>query len=228
MSRPVLYSFRRCPYAMRARLAIASAGITVELREVVLRDKPAAFLATSPSATVPCLETGETILDESLDIMLWALEQDDPEGLLDMPDEGYALIAATDGPFKTTLDRYKYHTRHADADRNTERAKASAHLDTLNTHLAGQDWLFGPSSRLADLAILPFIRQFAMTDKAWFDARDWPNLQRWLATFLGSPRFTSIMTKYPQWHEGDAATFFSGEILPPEASRSRAQPGTGA
>ena len=208
MSRPILYSFRRCPYAMRARLGLASAGITVELREVVLRDKPAAFLATSPSATVPCLKAGGTILDESLDIMLWALAQHDPESLLDMPDAGHALIAATDGPFKTALDRYKYHTRYQDADRAAERTKAGAHLAMLNARLTGQDWLFGPAPRLADLAILPFVRQFAMTDKAWFDAQDWPDLHRWLGRFLTAPRFTAIMMKYPQWQEGDAPTLF--------------------
>ena len=208
MTRPILYSFRRCPYAMRARLGLTSAGLMVELREVVLRDKPVAFLTTSPSGTVPCLKAGETVIDESLDIMLWALAQNDPEDLLDMPDEGHALIAATDGPFKTALDRYKYHTRYDDADREEERAKASSHLGALNAHLAGQDWLFGPAPRLADLAILPFIRQFAMTDKPWFDAQDWPNLQRWLETFLASPRFAAIMTKYPKWHEGDAPTRF--------------------
>lgn len=208
MTRPILYSFRRCPYAMRARLGLASAEIAVDLREVVLRDKPAAFLKTSPSGTVPCLKTGETVIDESLDIMLWALAKNDPEALLDMPDEGHTLIAATDSSFKTALDRYKYHTRYDDADREEERAKAASHLERLNTHLAGQDWLFGPTPRLADLAILPFIRQFAMTDKTWFDAQDWPNLQRWLETFLASPRFAVIMTKYPQWHEGDAPTRF--------------------
>ncbi len=208
MTLPILYSFRRCPYAMRARLGLASAGLTVELREVVLRDKPAAFLATSPSATVPCLKAGETVIDESLDIMLWALAQNDPEGLLDMPDAGHTLIAATDGPFKTALDRYKYHTRYDDADREEERAKASADLEILNAQLDGQDWLFGPTPRLADFAILPFIRQFAMTDKAWFDAQDWPNLRRWLDTFLASSRFQTIMPKYPQWHEGDAPTHF--------------------
>jgi glutathione S-transferase len=210
MTLPILYSFRRCPYAMRARLALASAGVRVELREVVLRDKPAAFLATSPSATVPCLKTGETVIDESLDIMLWALARHDPESLLAMPDEGHRLITTTDGPFKTALDRYKYHTRYDDADREAERAKASTHLETLNAQLAGQDWLFGAAPRLADLAILPFIRQFAMTDKTWFDAQDWPDLHRWLAAFLASSRLKAIMTKYPQWHEGDAPTLFSG------------------
>jgi len=210
MSLPILYSFRRCPYAMRARLAIASAGIAVNLREVVLRDKPAAFLATSPSATVPCLAASDRVIDESLDIMLWALAQNDPEGLLDMPDAGHALISDTDGPFKTALDRYKYHTRYVDADLEAERTKASGHLDSLNARLAGQDWLFGPTPRLADLAILPFVRQFAMTDKPWFDAQDWPDLHRWLEAFLGSERLAAIMVKYPQWQETDAPTLFPG------------------
>ncbi|MCW8842202.1 MAG: glutathione S-transferase [Rhodobacteraceae bacterium] len=208
MTRPVLYSFRRCPYAMRARLALASAGLSVELREVVLRDKPAAFLATSPSGTVPCLKADNNVIDESLDIMLWALSQNDPESLLDMPNEGHALIATTDGPFKTALDRYKYHTRYDDADPETERRKASSHLVVLNQQLAGQDWLFGPNPCLADLAILPFVRQFAMTDRHWFDAQGWPNLHRWLETFLAAPRFAAIMTKYPQWRDGDAPTLF--------------------
>lgn len=208
MTTPILYSFRRCPYAIRARLAIASAGIVVELREVLLRDKALEFLEASPSATVPCLKSGDLVIDESFDIMLWALEQNDPENLLNMPPEGKILIDTTDGPFKTTLDRYKYHIRYENCDRDAERSKASTHLGDLNARLAGQDWLFGNRPSLADLAILPFIRQFAFTDKAWFDAQGWPNLQRALETFLTSQRFTSVMTKYPKWQTEDASTFF--------------------
>ena len=204
---PVLYSFRRCPHAMRARLAIASAGIGVELREILLRDKAPAFLATSPSATVPCLSDGDRVIDESLDIMLWALSHSDPEGLLDMPDAGHTLIATTDGPFKTALDRYKYHTRYA-SDRAAERGTAGLHLAALDRQLAGQDWLFGPRPRLADLAILPFVRQFAFADKPWFDAQDWPDLQGWLDRFITSGRFLSIMAKYPKWQPGDPVTPF--------------------
>ena len=207
MTRPILYSFRRCPYAMRARLGLASAGITVELREILLRDKAPAFLATSPSATVPCLQTDTTLIDESLDIMHWALAQNDPEGLTDMPASGHDLIASTDGPFKTALDRYKYHTRY-DSDREAERATASRHLMALNAQLNGHPWLFGSSPRLADLAILPFVRQFAFTDKPWFDAQDWPHLHAWLEGFIASPRFTAIMAKYPKWETGDAPTLF--------------------
>ena len=208
MTTPILYSFRRCPYAIRARLAIVSAGIVVELREILLRDKAPEFLETSPSATVPCLKSDDLMIDESFDIMLWALEQNDPENLLNMPPEGKILIDTTDGPFKITLDRYKYHTRYEDCDRDTERTKASTHLSDLNARLTGQNWLFGDMPSLADLAILPFIRQFAFTDKAWFDAQDWPNLQRALEAFLTSQRFTSVMTKYPKWQAEDASTFF--------------------
>ncbi|MDP2581114.1 glutathione S-transferase [Shimia thalassica] len=205
---PILYSFRRCPYAMRARLGLASAGIEVELREILLRDKAPEFLQTSPSGTVPCLELHDQVIDESLDVMIWALGQNDPECLLDMPDAGHDLIAATDGPFKTALDRYKYHTRYENCDRDTERAKAVEHLDLLNRQLAHDAWLFGPDPKLADLAILPFVRQFAFTDKKWFDAQDWPHLQRWLTFFITSDRFLSIMEKYPKWQSGDPVTTF--------------------
>lgn len=205
MSRPILYSFRRCPYAMRARLGLASAGVRVELREILLRDKAPEFLATSPSATVPCLETGGTVIDESLDIMLWALAQSDPEQLRDMPRLGHDLIATTDGPFKTALDRYKYHNRYG-SDRDLERTKASGHLSALDAQLDGKPWLFGDAPRLADFAILPFIRQFAMTDKNWFDAQPWPGLQRWLAAFLASPRLHGVMQKFPRWQAGDPPT----------------------
>lgn len=209
----ILYSFRRCPYAMRARLAIASAGISVELREVLLRDKAPQFLDTSPSATVPCLKTsdgnnGGCIVDESYDIMLWALRQNDPENLLDMPPQGLDLIAATDGPFKTALDRYKYHTRHEAHVRVAERTKASTHLNILNAQLENQEWLFGHAPKLADLSILPFVRQFAFADKTWFDTQDWPHLQRWLEHFIASPRFISIMTKYPTWQPDNPPTSF--------------------
>lgn len=208
MTRPILYSFRRCPYAMRARLAVASAGIEMELREVLLRDKAPAFLAASPSATVPCMDNGGAILDESRDIMIWALMQNDPEGWLDMPDEGHAIIDTIEGPFKTALDRYKYSTRYADTDKRGERAKASAHLWVLNDRLADRPYLFGDKPTLADMATLPFVRQFANTDKAWFDTQDWPHLARWVNDFIDSERFKAIMTKYPVWKAGDDVTLF--------------------
>ncbi|MCF6444507.1 glutathione S-transferase [Nereida sp. MMG025] len=197
----ILYSFRRCPYAMRARLALVLAEQQVGLREVVLRDKPAHMIEVSPKATVPVLIAGDQVIDESLDVMLWALGQNDPHGLLDMPDEGHALIAQNDGPFKAALDRTKYGTRYPDCDPMEERAKAKAILMTLEPRLAG-GWLFGDAPKLADYAILPFIRQFANSDRAWFDAQDWPHLRAWLDHFLDSALFDGIMRKYPKWEDG--------------------------
>jgi glutathione S-transferase len=207
MTDHILYSFRRCPYAMRARLALQSAGIRVQLREVVLRDKPAEMLRASPKGTVPVLLAGGDVVEESLDVMLWALERHDPEGWLDMPAAGHDLIAECDGPFKTSLDRYKYASRHPEADAQEERAKASLFLHRLDRMLVGKNWLFGRIS-LADMAMLTFVRQFANVDRAWFDARDWPDLLRWLEAFLASERFLAIMQKYKQWQPGDAVTFF--------------------
>jgi len=204
----VLWSFRRCPYAMRARLGLASAGLKTELREIVLRDKPEAFLAASKSATVPCLDLGSEQIDESLDIMIWALEQNDPEHLLDMPAPGHALIAECDGPFKAALDRTKYTTRYEHSDPIEARAIASAFITKIDTQLGSNPWLFGPQPKLADLAILPFIRQFAHIDQTWFAAQPWPTAQNWLAVFKASPRFAAIMQKYPPWQPSEVGSPF--------------------
>lgn len=203
--KPVLYSFRRCPYAMRARLAVASAGIEVELREILLREKPEAFLAASPSGTVPSLVTEAGVVDESLDVMIWALEQNDPESWLRMPREGFDWIARADGPFKHALDRTKYANRYPGVDPDAERVAASVFLGELDAQIC--DWIFEKPS-LADFAILPFVRQFAFIDKEWFDAQPWPRLQAWLERFLVSDRFGHVMGKYPQWREGDAPVCF--------------------
>lgn len=202
---PTFYSFRRCPYAMRARLALVASKCRVELREVVLREKPAAFLAASPSATVPCLVTEEMVLDESLDIMVWALQQQDPDGWLQMPNAGWSWIARADGPFKRALDRTKYATRYPDTDPEAQRALAGEFLADLDVQI--ETWIFdGPT--LADFAILPFVRQFAFIDKARFDEQPWPALQAWLERFLTSETFGAIMQKYPQWSRNDAPIFF--------------------
>ena len=205
---PILWSFRRCPYAMRARLAIRAAGVRVELREILLRDKPAAFLAESPTATVPALRLSNRVLDESLDIMLWALEQNDPAGLLDMPDAGWRLIAANDGPFKAALDRTKYAIRFPETDPFADRDKAARILMGLNTRLTHHAALLGARTTLADLALLPFVRQFAQIDRAWFDAQPWPALIRWLDAFLSSDRFSAIMDKHPPWTPDQAPLWF--------------------
>jgi len=211
---PILYSFRRCPYAMRARLAIASAGFKVELREILLRDKAPEFTTASPKATVPVLVLPDgTIIEESLDVMRHVLAQSDPEGLLAPTtgtlEEMLALIADNDGPFKSALDRYKYANRFEGADPITERNKAARFLQELDDRLTSHDgFLFGTRSSLADIAILPFVRQFANVDRAWFDTQNWPALIQALNGFTSSARFTAIMTKYARWHSGDAPTFF--------------------
>lgn len=204
---PILYSFRRCPYAMRARLALAASGVQVELREIVLRDKPQAFLNASPSGTVPCLVAGSEVIDESLEIMRWALARNDPEGWLDRARESSDWIARADGPFKTALDRTKYATRYADADPERERLKANAFLGDLNAQIGEKGWIF-EAPGLADFAILPFVRQFAMIDRPRFDAEPWPHLHPWLGHFLASTRFAQIMTRYPKWQAGDPVTQF--------------------
>lgn len=212
METPLLYTFRRCPYAMRARLAIWKADIRCELREVVLKDKPPSLLEYSPKATVPVLvlEDG-TIIDESLDIMFWALERSDPDGWLS-PSEGSvdqmkALIEVNDKDFKKHLDRYKYPHRYEDVDPLYHRQEAERFLSDLNTRIESKEHLFGAEPSLADFAIGPFIRQFANTNREWFDSSEYDSLKTWLSGFLELPLFEAIMDKYPQWHQGDSPTY---------------------
>jgi len=212
--RPVLYSFRRCPYAMRARLALAASAQQCVLREIVLRDKPAEMIAASAKATVPvlCLPDGH-VLEESLDIMMWALGRNDPERWL-TPKPGSlaemtALIAANDGPFKDHLDRYKYAGRYEGSnDAEHHRAEGTRFLCALNVRLEENGQLFGSRNSLADIAIFPFVRQFANTDRHWFDAQPLKALQRWLDAHLASELFQSVMCKWPVWVPGDDETLF--------------------
>lgn len=211
---PIIYSFRRCPYAMRARLAVQSAGFTVELREILLRDKAPEFTAASPKATVPVLVLPDgTVIEESLDVMLHVLGQSDPEGLLTPTEETLAdmlaLISENDGSFKRALDRYKYANRYEGADPIAERNAASSFLHMLNNRLSARGgFLFGTRLSLADLAILPFVRQFANVDRTWFDSQDWPDLRKALEGFTGSERFASIMLKYAVWQSGNEIIWF--------------------
>lgn len=194
---PILYSFRRCPYAMRARMALSVSATPHAIREVKLRDKPAEMLAASPKGTVPVLVLPDgQVIDESLDIMRWALARNDPERWLEGDDA--ALIAANDGPFKHHLDRYKYPDRHG-SDPVEHRAKAVALLGDVDRRLAAQPYLCGETRALTDAAILPFVRQFAAVDRAWFDAQPLPGLQRWLAEGLASPLFIGVMMARPIW-----------------------------
>ena len=208
MALPILYSFRRCPYAMRARMAVIASGETCELREVVLRDKPAEMLAASPKGTVPVLVLSENqVIDESYTIMKWLLGRNDPDAWLTPPAGSLAdidhLVALNDGDFKHHLDRYKYPNRYNDVDPLQHRAEGLRMLQELDDRLADHPYLFGARFSLADAAIAPFVRQFANTDRDWFDDQDIPSLHRWLSDILGAPVFTRIMHKYDKWRPGD-------------------------
>lgn len=206
---PVLYSFRRCPYAMRARLALQVSGIAIEHREVVLKHKPAHLLALSPKGTVPVLwlrsAGGNQVLEQSFDIMLWALHQHDPLGWLPASDaslsDALALIAHNDGPFKHQLDRYKYPNRSGLASGLSDRDAATGWLQSLNARLTTEAFLAGPRLGLADAAIAPFVRQYAHADPTWFEAQPWRALAAWLAAFEGSALFEAVMRKHVPWQE---------------------------
>ena len=209
---PTLYSFRRCPYAIRARLALKISGAVVTLREVVLRNKPAALIAASPKATVPVLQLPNgAVLDQSLDIMRWALSLNDPQHWLRFENhaEAQALIALNDGPFKQALDRYKYAPRHPKRPAHAYRDEAmELMVSPLNARLAEHGFLLGDSPSLADMAIMPFVRQFAAVDTAWFDTAPLPHLQLWMKQLADSPLFVSVMARYAPWQPGDADVVF--------------------
>ncbi|KZB50800.1 glutathione S-transferase [Thalassospira xiamenensis] len=198
---------------MRARMALLASGMDVELREVVLRDKPQSMIDASPKATVPVLILPDgSVIDESLEIMVWALAENDPEKWLE-PESGtledmLALISQNDGPFKHHLDRYKYFNRYEDADPAEHRRDAEKILNRLDGRLAVGKYLFGSRPALADFAIAPFVRQFANTDRDAFDATPFVHLQRWLDDFLNSRWFETAMVRYDQWHEGDEPVIF--------------------
>ena len=199
-ARPILYSFRRCPYAMRARMALIASGTVCELREVKLSNKPVEMIEASPKATVPVLITeAGSVIDQSLDIMRWALERNDPENW--MAGDDVDLIAANDGSFKHHLDRYKYPHRH-DSDPVEHRTAGLSILAALDARLADTAQLCGARVSLADIAIMPFVRQFAETDRAWFDERPVPRLQAWLAGHLDSALFADAMIRVPAWEAG--------------------------
>lgn len=211
----LLYSFRRCPYAMRARLALLAAGQSCELREVVLRDKPQALRDTSPKATVPVLvlPSGE-VIDESLAIMQWALAQQDPLGWC-TPTQGdlaqmLALVAETDTGFKPLLDRAKYPQRFGLVDGQAAREACVPFVGALQRRLAGTPFLFGDHAALADMALAPFVRQFAGIDAHWFAAQPWPDLQRWLQQWQDSDLFARAMQKFAPWHPQDVPVLFGG------------------
>jgi glutathione S-transferase len=211
---PILYSFRRCPYAMRARMVLESSALVYEHREVLLRNKPAEMIEASPKATVPVLVLPDgSVIDQSLDIMHWMLEQHNLNHWVPADaarrDDVERLIAAADDEFKHHLDRYKYSNRYEGADSEQHRSLAAEFVWKLDRQL-DNDFLFGAAQTLGDVAIFPFIRQFANTDRAWFDAQDWLRVHDWLSRHLSSAMFVATMAKHPPWVPGDAPMVVNG------------------
>jgi glutathione S-transferase len=206
---------------MRARLALQAGGIDVELRDIELKSKPAKMLSVSPKGTVPVLVLLDgKVIEQSLDIMLWALRQSDPQGWLPRDDftlqDALTRIATNDGHFKQALDRYKYPARYALADGMAHRDQGAQTLMALELRLSSLPYFNGAHWGFLDAAIAPFVRQFAHVDKAWFAARDWPHLNRWLEAFEASAAFAAVMKKVPVWHAGDAPrnTRFAAGLAP--------------
>lgn len=200
MPLPILYSYRRCPYAMRARMAIKLAAIDVEIREIVLRNKPAHMLQVSPKATVPVLVLPDgKVIDESLDIMYWALKE---HPLIKGIDANFeALVLENDQVFKRALDAYKYPERQPHLTQLEHRAQGEIFLQKLESLLQKNQYLLSATLSLADIAIFPFVRQFAAVDTAWFAAAPYPKLQVWLERLVESTLFVSVMEKQPTYIE---------------------------
>lgn len=194
-------------------MAIAYAGATVELREVVLSNKPVEMLALSDKGTVPVLQLEDQVLDESLDIIHWALEQSDPDQWIPrhLSAEMHQLIERNDGQFKFFLDRYKYWNRFPEQTQSQYRCNAEEFIAQLEKLLCASKFLLGDETCLADIAIFPFVRQFAFVDRPWFEASPYPRVRQWLEDFLKSPLFLQSMGKQPRWQPGDTCRLFPAE-----------------
>ena len=208
---PILYSFRRCPYAMRARMAIHISSQKCEIREVLLRDKPPSMLEYSSKGTVPVLvlQSGE-VIDESLDVIDWALNLNDPDNWQRSKDNEKTkeLIKINDGEFKHHLDRYKYSKRYDNEDPEFHRKKCLSFIKKVNSELQNSKYIFDDAISYIDISLLPFIRQFRIADNEWFDELPYENVKSWLSNFLNSELLKSIMSKYDLWKEGDEVTIF--------------------
>ena len=204
---PILYSFRRCPYAIRTRMALLYSGIAVELREIVLRDKPASMLEYSSKGTVPVLVlTDGEVIEESRDVINWSLSIHDPDQW--KTEDLSNLIDENDFVFKQHLDQYKYADRHFDHPAEHYRDQCEFFLQKLETRLVKHDFLLGDRITDTDVSIFPFIRQFAFVDKTWFDQSPYPRLQKWLYNFLQSDMFQTVMRKYPPWQPENSVIRF--------------------
>ncbi|MED5437092.1 MAG: glutathione S-transferase [Pseudomonadota bacterium] len=208
---PILYSFRRCPYAMRARMAIYTSQQKCEIREVLLKDKPPSMLGYSSKGTVPVLvlQSGN-VIDESLDVIDWALDINDPYNWKRSKDSKKTkeLIEINDGDFKFHLDRYKYSKRYENEDPNFHREKCLTFIKMINKELENSKYIYDNEISYIDISLLPFIRQFRIADNVWFDELPYENVKSWLSKFLDSFLLNSIMEKYDLWKEGDEVTIF--------------------
>lgn len=212
----ILYSFRRCPYAIRARYALATLDLSVQLREVVLKNKPAALLNLGGRSTVPQLLADNQRYPESLDIIFWALKHSPNIAVAQQlwPADAQqqakirAWIGFNDHCFKPWLDRYKYADRYPEHSESDYREKGERFLKRLDTRLQHSRFLMGEQMTIADIGVFPFIRQFAGVNAKWFEQSDYPHLKRWLNSFLESSRFQQVMTKFPAWEESQEVTYF--------------------
>lgn len=199
----ILYSYRRCPYAMRARMALKYSGIEVEHREIELRNKPQSMLIASPKGTVPVLCIGDLVLDQSLDIMHWAISQSDPDQWRNADDAiAQAWTAKNDGPFKVLLDQYKYPNRYPELDQAVVLNEAlQIMLLPMEQALQVTQYLMGDKLTWVDVAIFPFIRQFSMVDAKKFEQLPISATKKWLSQQLNSELFQSVMHKHPVWRD---------------------------
>lgn len=211
---PILYSLRNCPYAMRARIAIFKAKQTVLLRDVVLSNKPKEMIAESPKGTVPVLVlTNKMVLEESLEIMLWALNETDPNDLLHKNDptaveQMLEIIQLFDDEFKESLEQYKCAKRYKENNIEQCREKCEQYLQQLEQRLANTQYLMSNKESLVDIALVPFIRQFARVERQWYLQSPYPNVRQWLNNYLQSPMFTKVMAKYPLWLDNHEVVLF--------------------
>lgn len=212
MNTPVLYSFRRCPYCMRAHMALKKSGIQVELREVKLSDMPKEALEISPKATVPILVLSDgSFIDESWDIVKWALEQNDPDKWLGEEKEFLLetemLVETNDFSFKEDLDHYKYADRHPEQSELEYRQACEEFIEELEEMLTDNRYLLSDQLTAADISVFSFVRQFSMVDKDWFDQAPYPRVQHWLEEIVSSKFFQSVFQKHELWQTGDTAVY---------------------
>lgn len=222
MSLPILYSLRQCPYAMRARMGLLLAKQSVILRDIVMKNIPTQMLAASPKGTVPVLVFNDSsVIDESLDIMLWALRQNDPNNLLynhqpatldhDILKQMLVLISRNDNEFVDALKKYKAAARYHDNNIESARQQCEPFINDIEVLLTNHNYIMGDSLSLVDYAIMPFVRQFSRVDRKWYKHAPYPKLRCWLEKHYQAPVFAKAMTPYSQWLDSNAAVIFGSE-----------------